>query len=144
MSSDELFVNISLANQKVKFYAASNLQPEKEITFDYVPPVGDGDGYLGLELLLTSFAGCVSTAIVFLLRRMGHTVAAYKMRAEGIRRENPISLEKIKAEITLGSMAIPDADVQKAITLASNISPVWLAIKNNVQVSITYKEDQAI
>jgi len=109
-----------------------------------VPPVSDGDGYLGLELLLTSFAGCVSTAIVFLLRRMGHTVTAYKIRAEGIRRENPISLEKINAEITLGIAAIPDADVQKAIDLASNISPVWLAIKNNVQVSITYKEDQAI
>ncbi len=139
MASDELFVNVSLVNDKVKFLASTNLRPDKEIAFDYVPPVGDGDGYLGLELLLTSFAGCVSTAIVFLLRRMGHTVSAYKMRAEGIRRENPISLEKINAEVTLGNADIPAADVQKAIALASNISPVWLAIKNNVQVSISYK-----
>lgn len=144
MGSDELFVDVSLVNEKVKFLASTNLRPEKEIAFDYVPPVGDGDGCLGLELLLTSFAGCVSTAIVFLLRRMGHTVKTYNMRAEGIRRENPISLEKINAEITLGNTAISAADVQKAISLASNISPVWLAIKNNVQVSIIYKEDQAI
>ncbi len=143
MASDELFVNVSLVNDKVKFLASTNLRPGKEIAFDYVPPVGDGDGYLGLELLLTSFAGCVSTAIVFLLRKMGHKVSAYKMWAEGIRRENPISLEKINAEITLGDAAIPAADVQKAIALAANISPVWLAIKNNVLVNVTYKEDQA-
>ena len=143
MPGDKLLVDIRLANQKVKFLASTNLRPEKEIAFDYVPPVGDGDGYLGLELLLTSFAGCVSTAVVFLLRRMGHTVKGYNMRAEGIRRENPISLEKILAEITLGDTSIPAADVHKAITLASNISPVWLAIKNNVEVDITYNEAQA-
>jgi uncharacterized OsmC-like protein len=143
MPGDELFVNVRLANQKVKFLASTNLRPEKEIAFDYVPPVGDGDGYLGLELLLTSFAGCVSTAIVFLLRKMGHTVSAYKMRAEGIRRESPISLEKINAEITLGDSSIPEADVQKAVSLASNISPVWLAIKSNVQVSVSYKAEQS-
>ncbi len=139
MATDELFVNVSLVNDKVKFLASTNLRPGKEIAFDYVPPVGDGDGFLGLELLLTSFAGCVSTAIVFLLRRMGHTVKGYSMRAEGIRRENPISLEKIEAEITLGNSDIPDEDIQKAITLASNISPVWLAIKNNVQVCVEHK-----
>lgn len=143
MPGDELFVNIRLANQKVKFLASSNLRPETEIKFDYVPPVGDGDGFLGLEMLLMSFAGCVSTAIVFLLRRMGHTVTGYSMKAEGIRRENPISLEKINAEISLGASIIPQEDVLKAIALASGISPVWLAIKNNVQVNVTYKEDQA-
>ncbi len=138
MATDELFVNVNLVNDKVKFLASTNLRPKKEIAFDYVPPVGDGDGFLGLELLLTSFAGCVSTAIVFLLRRMGHTVKGYSMRAEGIRRENPISLEKIEAEITLGNSDIPDEDIQKAITLASYISPVWLAIKNNVQVCVEH------
>jgi uncharacterized OsmC-like protein len=143
VASDELFVNLSLVNDKVKFLASTNLRPEKEIAFDYVPPVGDGEGYLGLELLLTSFAGCVSTAIVFLLRKMGHTVSSYKMRAEGIRRENPISLKNINAEIILGDTAVPDADVQKAIAMASNISPVWLAIKNNVDVSVSYKADKA-
>ena len=94
MGSDELFVNVSLVNDKVKFLASTNLRPEKEITFDYVPPVGDGDGYLGLELLLTSFAGCVSTAIVFLLRRMGHTVKGYSMRAEGIGGKIPFPWRK--------------------------------------------------
>ncbi len=143
MWAAKLFVNICLVNDKVKFLAITNLRPEKEITFDYVPPVGDGDGFLGLELLLTSFAGCVGTAIVFHLRRMGHTVTAYKMRAEGIRRKNSISLEKISAEIPLGNAAIPVADVQKAISLASGVSPVWLAIKNNVEIAVTYKEEQA-
>lgn len=141
MGSDALYVDIRLVNDKVKFKAASNLQPDKEITFDYVPPVGDGEGFLGLELLVTSFAGCVSTAIVFLLRRMGHAVPEYKMRATAIRRESPVMLEKIVAQISLGAADISAEDIDKAIQTASSISPVWLAIKGNVEVSVTYQAD---
>ena len=141
MSSDALYVDIRLVNDKVKFQAVSNLQPDQEITFDYVPPVGDGEGFLGLEMLVTSFAGCVSTALVFLLRKMGHKVTEYKMRATAFRRESPVMLERIEAQITLGSAGIPAQDIHKAIQTASNISPVWLAIKNNVDVSVTYQEN---
>ena len=141
MGSDALYVDIRLVNDKVKFKAASNLQPDKEITFDYVPPVGDGEGFLGLELLVTSFAGCVSTAFVFLLRRMGHAVLEYKMRATAIRRESPVMLDKIVAQISLGAAEIPAEDIDKAIQTASNISPVWLAIKSNVEVSVTYQAE---
>lgn len=138
--SDALYVDIRLINDKVKFQAASNLQPSKEITFDYVPPVGDSEGFLGLELLVTSFAGCVSTAIVFLLRKMGHTVKEYTMRATAFRRESPVMLEKIVAEIALGSAEIPVEDIHKAIQTASSISPVWLAIKNSVEVSVGFSD----
>ena len=139
MNDNSLQVNVRLVDDKVKFLAASNLQPDKEIAFDYVPPVGSGEGFLGLELLLMSFTGCVSTAIVFLLRRMGHSVVDYRMNASAIRRENPISLEKIFAEISIDSASIPTADVERAIQQASCISPVWLAVKNNVDVSLAYK-----
>ncbi len=137
--SNELFVNLKLENEKVKFSAASNLQPEQKIFFDYAPPIGDGEGFLGLEALLISFAGCVSTGITVLLRRMGNTVSHYEMRAEAIRRMSPLSLEKIHAVITLNSDGMKEEDVQKAIQQAELISPVWLAIKNNVEVTIDYK-----
>lgn len=137
--SNELYVDLKLENEKVKFQATSNLQPDKPITFDYVPPLGDGEGFLGLEGLLLSFAGCVSTGIVVLLRKMGNTVTQYEMRANAIRKMNPLSLEKINAEITLNADGVSKADVQKAIDQAANISPVWLAIKNNVEVTIDYR-----
>jgi uncharacterized OsmC-like protein len=79
---DNLIVNIHRTNQKVHFEAISDRNPGRVIPFDYAPPVGDGDGFAGLELLLASFAGCVSTTIVFLLGRMGKQVSSYDARAE--------------------------------------------------------------
>lgn len=137
--SNELYVDVKLQNEKVKFQAVSNLRPDQAVAFDYVPPLGDGEGFLGLEALLLSFAGCVSTGIVVLLRRMGNTITHYEMRANAIRKMNPLSLEKINVEITVNADGVSEADIQKAIDQVANISPVWLAIKNNVEVTIDYK-----
>ena len=60
-------VTVRLINQKVQFIGVSNANPEQPITFDYKPPLGDGMGFNGLELLLMSFSGCSATAIVYLL-----------------------------------------------------------------------------
>ncbi len=137
--SNELYVDLRMENERVKFRAASNLRPKQAVIFDCPPPLGDDEGYLGLEALTISFAGCVSTAIKALLRRMGNTVTHYEMRADAIRRMNPLTLEKINAVITLNSDGVKEEDVRKAIEEAERISPVWLAIKNNVEVTIDYK-----
>lgn len=134
-----MFVNLSLVNEKVKFLASSSLRPYQEIAFDYVPPIGDGEGYLGLELLVLSFAGCVSTAIIFLLRKMGVTVLSYSMKAVAIRCENPVLLKQINAEIVIASYDLSADAVQQAIQQASLISPVWLAMKDTVDITLTYR-----
>ena len=84
-------VIVSLTNQKVQFTGVSTSNPDHPIAFDYLPPLGDGQGYRGLELLLMSFAGCVSTAIVALLRRMGKNISGFKMNAKGINRTQPVT-----------------------------------------------------
>jgi len=75
MSELQEKVAVRLINQKVKFTGVSNANPDQPITFDYKPPIGDGEGYNGLELLLMSLSGCSATAIVYLLRKMGKTVS---------------------------------------------------------------------
>jgi len=134
-------VTVRLINQKVQFTGLSNANPEQSITFDYKPPLGDGKGYNGLELLLMSFCGCSATAIVYLLRKMGKTVSGLEVNARGIRREQPpIKFEKIFIEFILNSKDIKDADIQKAIQLAEqSVGPVWQMIKNNVEVVSDYK-----
>jgi len=134
-------VTVRLINQKVQFTGLSNANPGQSITFDYKPPVGDGKGYNGLELLLMSFCGCSATAIVYLLRKMGRTVSGLEVNARGIRREQPpIKFEKIFIEFILNSKDIEDADIQKAIQLAEqSVGPVWQMIKNNVEVVSDYK-----
>ncbi len=134
-----LEIDLNLINEKVKFEAVSLTNSERSITFDYVPPLGDSDGFLGLEVLVMSFAGCVSTAIVGLLRRSGININSYKMKLEGIRTEQPITLEKINFELIIDSNDITVEKIEEIIKLAEKISPVWIALRNNVEVNYQYK-----
>jgi putative redox protein len=141
MSELQEEVVVRLINEKVKFTGVSNANPDQPITFDYKPPIGDGQGYNGLELLLMSLSGCSATAIVYLLKKMGKTLSGLEVNAKGIRREQPpIKFEKIYLKFILNSKDIEDADIQKAIQLAEqSVCPVWQMIKNNVEVIPEYR-----
>ena len=134
-------VTVDLTNQKVQFTGVSKANPDKPIAFDYKPPLGDGQGYNGLELLLMSFAGCSGTAIAFLLRKMGKSISGLKVKANGLRREQPpIKFEKIFLEFHVTSQDAKDTDMQRAIQLAEqSVCPVWQMLKNNVDVTTEYK-----
>ena len=136
MSELQEEVTVRLINQKVKFSGVSNANPDQPITFDYKPPIGDGLGYNGLELLLMSCSGCSATAVVYILRKMGKTVSGLEVNAKGIRKEQPpMKFAKIFIEFILNSKDVRDADIQKAIQLAEqSVCPVWQMIKNNVEV----------
>ena len=136
---ENLVVEVKRTNQKVHFEGVSDANPDMLIPFDFVSPLGDGNGFAGLELLLMSFAGCVSTAIVFLLGRSGKHITSYTARAEGIRRERPLSLEEIRFHIRIKSEDITSVEMEDAIRQADAISPVWQAVKNNVTVKTTFE-----
>ena len=136
---ENLNVDFKLVNQKVQFAAVSSANPGRPVTMDYVSPLGDGQGFAGLELLLISFCGCVSTAVVAMLRKAGKNVIAYEGKAVGIRHENPLSLRKIIFEVQVKSDNIKAEDMEKVLNIASNISPVWLAIRNNVEILTEYR-----
>ena len=134
-------VSVNLTNQKVQFTGVSKSNPDRPIVFDFKPPIGDGQGYTGLELLLMSFAGCSGTAIAYLLRKMGKSISGLKVNAKGIRRDQPpIKFERVFLEFILNSKDTKDADIQKAIQLAEDsVCPVWQMVKNNVEVTTKYK-----
>lgn len=139
MNIGQVEVMTRLVNEKLQFEGVSKSNPEKPITFDYLPPLGDGQGFLGLELLVMSFTGCVSTGMVFLLRKMGKNVLGFKVNAIGIKREKPLLLESICLEVELESDNTEDAELQNIIEQAKQISPVCIALKNNVEVITDYK-----
>lgn len=92
---ENLYVDFNLTNRKVRFNVVSRANTKYPVTMDFVPPLGDNDGLAGLEALIISFCGCVSTAVVALLKRSGKNIISYEGTATGIRVENPLSLEKI-------------------------------------------------
>lgn len=134
-------VIVNLTNNKIQFTGISPSNPDRPINFDYKPPMGDGQGYNGLELLLMSFAGCSGTAIVYLLRKMRKDISGMKVNAKGLRRDQPpIKFEKIFLEFILNSKDTKDIDIEKAIQLAEeSVCPVWQMIKDNVEVVTEYK-----
>jgi putative redox protein len=139
MAEEQVEVAVQLTNQKVRFKGTTRALPE--VTFDYAPPVGDGQGYTGLEMLLMSLAACSGTSVVFLLRKMGKDVSSFGVQARGIRREtHPTSFKNIVLQFTLNSKDAQEADLQKAIRMSEeSYCPVWAMIKGNVEVSIEIK-----
>jgi uncharacterized OsmC-like protein len=135
VNNNQSEVNVKLTNQKVQFSGVSKTNPNHPIVFDYLPPLGDGQGYKGLELLLMSFAGCVSTTIVYLLRKMGKNVSGFTIKAIGINRAQPLSLQKIDFEAILESSDASDLDLKNAILQAEKLSPVWVTCKNDIEVN---------
>jgi putative redox protein len=134
-------VTAVLTNDKVQFTGTSKSNPDRPIAFDYVPPIGDGEGYNGLELLLVSFAGCSGTSIAYLLRNMGKTISGLTVNAKGVRRDQPpIKFESISLEFILNSKDTKDTDIEKAIQLSEDsVCPVWQMVKNNVEVTAEFK-----
>jgi putative redox protein len=80
--ANELCATMVLANEKVRFRAA--VEGQDPISVDYVPPLGDGQGYTSLELLLISMGSCLGTGIKAIVEgRMKKPIRALSVRASG-------------------------------------------------------------
>jgi putative redox protein len=139
MTNPALSVSVNLLNQKVQFSGVA--RDNQPITVDYYPPLGDGQGYTSLELLLISFSTCVGTAVLALLKKMRKEITGFQINASGVRREtHPTSFETITLDITLHSKDTTDDELTKALKLSEDsICPVWAMIKGNVTVKIQQK-----
>lgn len=128
-------ITLKLVDDKVKFQGISKVNADTPIIFDYMPPLGTGNGFVGIEMMTMSFAGCVSTAIVGLLKRRGKTIKSYAMEIQGIKHEDPLFLEAIEFTATVGAQDVSQEELDEVLTLAEKISPAWIAIRGNVKVT---------
>jgi putative redox protein len=136
---ERLDARAELTNDKVQFRVVTGNRPE--LICDYAPPLGDGQGYTGLELLLMSLCVCSGTSIMALLRQMKKRIDRFEVKGSGIRRtEHPTAFESISLEFILTSGDTQEPDIQKAIQLSrESICPVWSLLKNNVTITTQYK-----
>ena len=134
-----LEVTVQSTNQRLGYTSALRTHPP--IPIDYIPPLGDGEGYTPLEMLLMSLGACSGGTIGLLLRKMGKTVVEIKVNVKGTRREqHPTSFQKIHLAFTVTSADSKDADVQKSIKLAEeSVCPVWAMVKGNAEITCEYK-----
>jgi putative redox protein len=136
---DILEAKIKLINDKIKFSCRS--KDNTEIITDYIPPLGNNEGYMPLELFLISLATCTSGTILPLLRRMRKTIDGFEMKVEGTRKDkHPTAFSRVMMDIQVQSNDLENDDIEKALKLAEETyCPVWAMIKNNVTVETKYK-----
>lgn len=140
MSDNSLDVNLKLIDGKVKFCANSRNNPD--LVIDYFPPVGSGNGYTSQELLLISFASCLSTTVITLLRyNMKKEVSDIKVNATGIVREtHPRALSNIEVEFIITSKDLDVSDMQRALDAAEEkLCPLWHLLKGNVDITTKFE-----
>ena len=132
-------VTMDLTNQKVRFSGTAGSNPA--ILCDYSPPLGDGMGYTGLQLLLMSLAACSATSVVALLKKMRKSLTGFHVDAKGLRREeHPTSFESISLDFTVNSPDAGEADVRKVIQLSEeSVCPVWAMLKNSVEIKTEFR-----
>ena len=108
---------------------------------DYFPPIGSGEGFTSLELLMMSFTSCIGTAVLTILRAFMHkTVVSLKANAVGIlKTEHPKALSHLQLKLVFESPDLEEADVQKAIASAEEkLCPVWAMLKGNVEIDVSF------
>jgi len=134
-----LEVTVNSTNQKLGYTGALRSHPP--IPIDYIPPLGDGQGYTPLEMLLMSLCACSGGTVGLLLRKMGKTVTGIKVNAKGVRREqHPTSFTTIHLEFIVTAVDVTDGDMQKSIKLAEeSVCPVWAMVQGNAEITTEYK-----
>jgi len=139
MGNNDLAVSLHTVNDKVKFTADSRNNPA--ITVDYFPPLGNGEGYTSLELLMISFASCIGSTLLAILRAIMHkNVDSLQISAKGaVREEHPRVFSHIQLDLFFKSEDAGEADVKKALVIAEEkLCPVWNMLKGNVEISVSY------
>jgi putative redox protein len=134
-----LEVRGALVDDKVHFRAASRDNTPMEC--DFFPPIGTGQGYTGLEVLLMGLAVCSATTIVYLLRKAGKEVSGCEVVAEGTMKEPPaVGFESAVLHFILTSSNVVREDVDRVLSLAGESAcPVWQMVKGNFEITTDYR-----
>jgi putative redox protein len=112
-----------------------------EVQIDYLPPLGEGNGLMSLELLLISLASCSAHTVQFLLGKMGKNVEDLAVHAVGDRRMevHPTVLTSVELAFAFKGNNLDAPSVERAIRMSEETyCPVWAMLKNSVAVTWRY------
>jgi putative redox protein len=111
------------------------------VALDFGPDDQAVQGYLPLELLLASLAGCSGQVVVGLLKRMGQEVKGLTVHARGEKREiHPTVLRSIELEFEFRGGKLDAASIEKAMALSEErFCPVWVMVKASAPIKATFR-----
>ena len=138
MNGNLLTAKAQLAGEKMMFLCESG---GYELCSDYIPPYGDGQGFMPLQLFLVSLSACMGGTIQFLSKKMQRHVGALTVTAQGERRtQHPTMFGRILLDIRVTSDNMSDGDMQDILAQAEEtFCPVAAMIKGNVPLEMTFE-----
>jgi putative redox protein len=113
----------------------------RSVAIDFAPEGEEVDGFMPLELLLTSLASCSGQVVVGLLKRMSQEVQDLTVHARGVKKEvHPTVLTSIELDFEFRGGRVDGASVGKAFELSEDrFCPVWVMLKPVVPIKATYR-----
>jgi putative redox protein len=136
MTSNRLKGLVSLMDEKVKFQCKVN--GREPVMVDYTPPLGNGEGYTSLELLLLSLASCFASTVKLMVNNhLKKKIDDLKVSISGIRRtEHPTSFESINLEMIYMSDETEPETLEEVMQLAKDkFCPVWAMLNDNTEIT---------
>lgn len=136
MNAKQLSAQVVLINDKLKFECA--VPGRAPLTVDYAKPHGDGEGIMSLELLLMSLATCFGSSLkVVLAAHQKNELRMLEIHASGIRKDtHPTAFETIRLAVRLDANSLAPETVRTTIEKAKQICPVFVMLKDGVEISI--------
>lgn len=133
-----LTASAELKNDKMMFLGESG---GNTVISDYIPPYGDGQGFMPLQLFLVSLSACLGGTIQFLAKNMQRHVGSLKVSAEGNRRQtHPTIFEHIRLNVQIVSNDLTEDELQGILKKAEEtLCPVAAMIKNTVPLEMTFE-----
>jgi putative redox protein len=130
-------------NGKMAFTGKGHLP--LSVPIDYVPPLGDDQGFMPLEMLLISLAGCSGASVALLLGRAEQKVSTLEVHASAERRsEHPTVFTSIHLEFHIRGKAVDSAAVEKTIRVSEErFCPVWAMLKPGVPITTSFSVEEA-
>jgi putative redox protein len=133
-----LNASAELINDKMMFRGESG---GNTVMTDYIPPYGDGEGFMPLQLFLVSLSACMGGTVQVLAKAMKRHVGGMTVSAEGDRREtHPTMFENIRLHVRVVSADLTDDDMRGILKRAEEtLCPVAAMIKATVPLHMDYE-----
>ena len=139
MNDNLLEISTELINDKVKFECrAAGKNP---VIVDYVPPVGSGEGFTSLELLLASLSTCLGTTVKILAeKQLNRKIDNIFIITKGSRRStHPTYVENISIDMEITCENLDPESAGRIIEYGKKaICPVINMLSDKVAIDIKY------
>ena len=100
----------SAAGRKMMFTGESG---GHTVTLDYIPPCGEGAGFMPMQLYLVSLAACLGSTMRYLAGEHGKTITGIDVDVLGTRRDHPpTGFGEIAFDMRVVSPDLDDASIK--------------------------------